>query len=106
MSVFSAVAVVLEVDGGLGQYPLSCLDSAEEVKSRDDQGQNIIWKKNGDELLQKGNTYPLQLEESLGGGNYTCHNRDGSLLNHTVVLIKREESQKKRILNNSDGGTM
>uniref|UniRef100_A0A673BS79 Interleukin-12 subunit beta n=2 Tax=Sphaeramia orbicularis TaxID=375764 RepID=A0A673BS79_9TELE len=94
--------LVLEVDGGLGQYPLSCLDSAEEVMSRDDQGRDIIWKKNGEELPQKGNVYSVQLEESLGGGNYTCHSKNGSLLNHTVVLIKEEESKRKRILIKTD----
>ncbi|KAF7653634.1 hypothetical protein LDENG_00080320 [Lucifuga dentata] len=89
--------LVLEVDGFfLGQHLLTCLESLEDVMRREDQGQDIIWKKNGEETEQRGNSYQVQLIERLGGGNYTCHNQDGSLLNHTVVLI--QELNKNRIL--------
>ncbi|XP_059202033.1 interleukin 12Ba [Centropristis striata] len=86
--------LVVEVDGTVGQQPLSCLEQPEELND------NIFWKKNGVEEGQSGNTYLLQLEESLGGGNYTCHSKDGSLLNHTVVLI--QENETNRILVKSD----
>ncbi|KAM7389499.1 hypothetical protein PAMP_023475 [Pampus punctatissimus] len=94
--------LVLEVDGSLGQQPLNCLDSLEELMRRDDKGQDILWKKNGVEQTQRGNLYLVQLEESLGGGNYTCHNKDGSLLNHTVVLIKEDETKRRKILVKTD----
>ncbi|KAM7417995.1 hypothetical protein PAMA_017571 [Pampus argenteus] len=96
--------LVLEVDGALGQQPLNCLDSEEELMRRHDKGQDILWKKNGVEETQRGNLYLVQLEESLGGGNYTCHNKDGSLLNHTVVLIKEDETKRRKILVKSDKG--
>ncbi|XP_042275665.1 interleukin 12Ba, partial [Thunnus maccoyii] len=94
--------LVVEVDGALGQQPLSCLDSAEELMRRDDKGQDIFWKKNGVEDAQRGNSYLVQLEESLGGGNYTCHNKDGSLLNHTMVLIQEDGTKRRKILVKND----
>uniref|UniRef100_A0A668A8W6 Interleukin-12 subunit beta n=1 Tax=Myripristis murdjan TaxID=586833 RepID=A0A668A8W6_9TELE len=94
--------LVLQVNGALGQHPLTCLESAEEVMRRDDKGQEIIWKKNGVEEDQRGNMYLVELEESLGGGNYTCHNKDGSLLNHTVVLIQEDKTKTRKILVKSD----
>uniref|UniRef100_A0A668AV23 Interleukin-12 subunit beta n=1 Tax=Myripristis murdjan TaxID=586833 RepID=A0A668AV23_9TELE len=96
------LVLVLQVNGALGQHPLTCLESAEEVMRRDDKGQEIIWKKNGVEEDQRGNMYLVELEESLGGGNYTCHNKDGSLLNHTVVLIQEDKTKTRKILVKSD----
>ncbi|XP_040904241.1 interleukin 12Ba [Toxotes jaculatrix] len=87
--------LVVEVNGALGQQPLSCLGSPEEVMRRDNKSQDIFWKKNGVVEAQRGNSYFVQLEESLGGGNYTCHSKDGSLINHTVVLIQEEPNRKK-----------
>ncbi|KAG8004183.1 Transcription factor COE3, partial [Nibea albiflora] len=93
--------VVVEVDGTLGHLPLRCLESPEELTRGGDRIEDIVWMKNGVKDAQTGNLYQVQLEESLGGGNYSCHSKDGSLLNHTVVLIQEDESQKK-ILVNSD----
>ncbi|KAE8286165.1 Interleukin-12 subunit beta [Larimichthys crocea] len=93
--------VVVDVDGTLGHLPLRCLESPEEFTRGDDGIGDIVWMKNGVKDAQTGNLYLVQLEESLGGGNYSCHSKDGSLLNHTVVLIQEIESQKK-ILVNSD----
>ncbi|CAK6967769.1 interleukin 12Ba [Scomber scombrus] len=90
--------LVVEVDGSLGQQPLNCLVSAEELMRRDDKGQDIFWKKNGVEDTQRGNSYTITLEDSLGGGNYTCHNKDGSLLNYTVVLIQEDQTKMRKIL--------
>lgn len=73
---------------------------------RDNKGQDIFWKKNGQEQAQRGNSYLVQLEESSGGGNYTCHNKDGSLLNHTVVLIQEDETERRKILAKTDQGTV
>ncbi|XP_032367695.1 interleukin 12Ba precursor isoform X2 [Etheostoma spectabile] len=93
--------LVVEVDGTEGQQPLSCLELPDELMRRDIKNGDIFWKKNGWEEEQRGNIYLLQLEESLGGGNYTCHSKDGSLLNYTVVLIQEVEANR-RILTKSD----
>ncbi|KAF6731374.1 Interleukin-12 subunit beta [Oryzias melastigma] len=83
--------LVVEVDGTLGQQPLSCLEEH-------NQSQSISWKKNGAPEPQTGNLYMVQLVESLGGGNYTCHSEDGSLLNYTELLIYQEDPDSRRIL--------
>uniref|UniRef100_A0A3Q3FH72 Interleukin-12 subunit beta n=1 Tax=Kryptolebias marmoratus TaxID=37003 RepID=A0A3Q3FH72_KRYMA len=88
--------LVLNVDGTLGQYPLSCLE--EDPLKRDNHTQEIFWRRNGVEEAQRGNTHMVQLVESFGGGNYTCHREDGTLLNHTEVLIMQDESKRRRIL--------
>lgn len=59
---------------------------------------------NGVMEKQKGNLYAVHLEESLGGGNYTCHSKSGSLLNYTVVLIKEVRATKRKILLKNDQG--
>ncbi|XP_060936233.1 interleukin 12Ba [Limanda limanda] len=87
--------LVVEVDGSLGQQPLSCLGTSQDGSRKDNKSQDIIWKKNGIVEEQRGNSYLVQLEESTGGGNYTCHREDGSLVNHTVVLIQEEETKRK-----------
>ncbi|XP_037636495.1 interleukin 12Ba isoform X2 [Sebastes umbrosus] len=87
--------LVVEVDGTLGQLPLSCLEQPEEFMGSDDKIEDIVWKTNGVEEEQRGNLYLLELEESLGGGNYTCHTKDGSLLNHTEVLIQADETNRR-----------
>ncbi|XP_041800792.1 interleukin 12Ba isoform X2 [Chelmon rostratus] len=94
--------LVVEVDGTLGQLPLSCLESPEELAERDNKSQDIFWMKNGVMETQRGNSYLVPLEESLGGGNYTCHRKDGTLLNHTVVLIQEDETKRRKILVKTD----
>ncbi|XP_035017494.1 interleukin 12Ba [Hippoglossus stenolepis] len=96
--------LVVEVNGSPGQQPLSCLGSPQEGSRKDNKSQDIIWKKNGVVEEQRGNSYLVQLEESLGGGNYTCHREDGSLVNHTVVLIQEEETERGTILVKNDQG--
>lgn len=100
------LVLVVEVDGTLGQQPLRCLESPEERTMTDDQSLEIFWKKDGKQEAQRGNLYLVKLEESLGGGNYTCHSKDGSLLNHTVVLIQEDETERKKILVKTDQGTV
>lgn len=90
--------LVVDVDGTAGQLPLSCLTSSEAVGSGSYKHEEIIWTKDGGEEQQKGNTYVVPLLESLGGGNYTCYSSDGSVLNHTVVLIHEDETKRKKIL--------
>lgn len=60
--------------------------------------EDIFWKNNGVMQTQRGNLYAVDLEESLGGGNYTCHSQNGSLLNYTVVLIKEDNATRRKIL--------
>lgn len=100
------LVLVAEVDGTLGQQPLSCLESPEELTMTDGTSLDIFWKENGKQTAQRGNTYLVQLEESLGGGNYTCHSKNGSLLNYTVVLIQEDESERRKILVKTDQGTV
>lgn len=90
--------LVVEVDGAEGQLPLSCLSSTEVVASRNYKPEEIMWTKDGVEEEQRGNTYVVPLLESFGGGNYTCYSSDGSVLNHTVVLIHEDETKRKKIL--------
>lgn len=106
LCVCPLVVLLVEVDGSVGQQPLSCLESPEELMRRDNKTQDIFWKKDGVQEAQRGNSYLVQLEESLGGGNYTCHSKDGSLINHTVVLIQEEETQRRKILVKTDQGTV
>lgn len=91
-------ALVVEVDGTAGQLPLSCLTSSEAVHSGSYRREEIIWTKDGVEEEQRGNTYVVPLLESFGGGNYTCYSSDGSVLNHTVVLVHEDETKRKKIL--------
>ncbi|XP_070398115.1 interleukin 12Ba precursor [Nothobranchius furzeri] len=87
--------LVLEVDGTWGDHQLSCL--AEDSLHRDNQTRDIVWRKNGEEEAH-GNSYQVRLVESLGGGNYTCHSKDWSVLNHTEVLIMQHQTNRRRIL--------
>ncbi|XP_031713822.1 interleukin 12Ba precursor [Anarrhichthys ocellatus] len=96
--------LVVVVDGSLGQQSLSCLERPEELPRRDNKDEDISWRKNGVEEAQRGNAYLLELEESFAGGNYTCHSKDGSLLNHTEVLIQDDETNRRRILVKADQG--
>lgn len=99
------LVLVVEVNGTAGQLPLSCLASSSSELTNEGGNSDIFWMKNGVKEAQGGNLYLVQLEESLGGGNYTCHRKDGSLLNHTVVLIKEDETKRKKILAKRDQGT-
>ncbi|KAK2849387.1 hypothetical protein Q5P01_009221 [Channa striata] len=94
--------LVLEVDGSLGQQPLACLSPTDKMLRRDNKSEDIFWKKNGVDQAQRGNSYLVQLEESLGGGEYTCYSKNGSLLNHTMVLIQEDETKRRKILVKTD----
>ncbi|XP_053284754.1 interleukin 12Ba [Pleuronectes platessa] len=96
--------LVVEVNGALGQQPLSCLGSPQDGSRKDNKSQDIIWKKNGVVEEQRGNSYSVELEESKGGGNYTCHREDGSLVNHTVVLIQEKETESRKIVEKINQG--
>ncbi|XP_028315793.1 interleukin 12Ba precursor [Gouania willdenowi] len=88
--------LVLEVNGSLGHHRLTCLENT-TIHQKD-----IYWKKNGVNETQTGNFYSVVLEESLGGGNYTCHSVDRSVLNHTMVLIKVDKKQRILVKDGND----
>ncbi|KAK7922576.1 hypothetical protein WMY93_009478 [Mugilogobius chulae] len=48
---------------------------------------DIFWRINGEKIQSTGNIHVVELHESNGGGNYSCHSKDGALLNHTKVLL-------------------
>lgn len=106
MSVCPLLVLIVEVDGSLGQQPLSCLWSEDKLMKRDNKTKDIFWKKNGVDDPQTGNSYLVQLEESLGGGEYSCHSKDGTLLNRTVVLIQEDETKRRKILVKTSQGIM
>lgn len=106
VSNFLSLVLVVEVDGTLSHLSLSCLASSEDVQRERYERNDIIWMKDGENEAQTGNSYVVELEESLGGGNYSCHSRDGSLLNHTVVLIHEDETKRKKILVKNDQGLL
>ena len=88
----------------MGQLPLSCLASLEELTRGGHKSEDIFWMKNGAREAQRGNSYVVQLEESLGGGNYSCYNKEGALLNHTVVLIQEDKTKRRKILMKNEHG--
>uniref|UniRef100_A0A3B4B8Q4 Interleukin-12 subunit beta n=1 Tax=Periophthalmus magnuspinnatus TaxID=409849 RepID=A0A3B4B8Q4_9GOBI len=89
---------VLEVTGGAGQHLLRCIHSEDEVSRRPDEGAGIFWKRNGVKIPSVGNVLTVALKETSGRGNYSCHDEDGSFLNHTEVLILEDNGKKMRIL--------
>uniref|UniRef100_A0A3P8ZMN6 Interleukin-12 subunit beta n=1 Tax=Esox lucius TaxID=8010 RepID=A0A3P8ZMN6_ESOLU len=103
--------VVVNVDGSLVQHPLSCVGpfsgEAEKWRRDDDwvwrrdgeENEEILWKMNG-VPRKRGNNFLVNLEERNGGGSFTCHRLDDSLLNQTMVLVNHLDGQK-RILEGS-----
>uniref|UniRef100_A0A4W5NX21 Interleukin-12 subunit beta n=1 Tax=Hucho hucho TaxID=62062 RepID=A0A4W5NX21_9TELE len=69
-------------------HPLTCLDN-----------DWILWMM-GEEEKKKGNSFLVNLEERTGGGIFTCHSLDRTLLKNTTVLVKHLDEQK-RILEGS-----
>lgn len=103
--------VVVNVDGSLVQHPLTCLGSfnrEEEGWRRDndwvwrrdgEEDEEIIWMMDEEEK-KKGNSFLVNLEERTGGGIFTCHSLDKTLLKNTTVLVKHLD-EEKRILEGS-----
>jgi hypothetical protein len=56
--------------------------------------ENIVWMVNGADTRIRGNTFLVYLEESFGGGNYTCYSEERALLNHTLVLLQQVGSKR------------
>ncbi|XP_022531969.2 interleukin-12 subunit beta [Astyanax mexicanus] len=57
------------------------------------EGSEIHWQKNGMTIPDQGNNIIIAIYGMLGG-NYTCHNPSGELLNHTLVLVKPVDFEK------------
>nr|XP_029515092.1 uncharacterized protein LOC115129126 [Oncorhynchus nerka] len=105
------LVVVVNVDGSLVQHPLTCLGSfnrEEEGWRRDndwvwrrdgEEDEEIIWMMDEEEK-KKGNSFLVNLEERTGGGIFTCHSLDRTLLKNTTVLVKHLD-EEKRILEGS-----
>ncbi|XP_030223297.1 interleukin 12Ba precursor isoform X1 [Gadus morhua] len=97
--------LVLEVTGQQAQFTLPCLDSTAEMKGI--LVENIVWMVNGADTRIRGNTFIVYLEESFGGGNYTCYSEERALLNHTLVLLQQVGSKRADLnctAQNYDGG--
>uniref|UniRef100_A0A673W201 Interleukin-12 subunit beta n=1 Tax=Salmo trutta TaxID=8032 RepID=A0A673W201_SALTR len=88
-AVTQNIIVVVNVDGSLVQHPLTCLDN----------DWDILWMVDEEEK-KKGNSFLVNLEERTGGGIFTCHSLDRTLLKNTTVLVKHMDEQK-RILEGS-----
>ena len=89
---FFPLVLVLEVTGQQAQFTLPCLDSTAEMKGI--LVENIVWMVNGADTRIRGNTFLVYLEESFGGGNYTCYSEERALLNHTLVLLQQVGSKR------------
>uniref|UniRef100_W5K0W1 Interleukin-12 subunit beta n=1 Tax=Astyanax mexicanus TaxID=7994 RepID=W5K0W1_ASTMX len=51
-------------------------------------GQDVVWRRDsGEELEERGNRILVMVEERRGG-TYTCYSREGTYLNHTLVLVQ------------------
>uniref|UniRef100_A0A3P8XNM0 Ig-like domain-containing protein n=1 Tax=Esox lucius TaxID=8010 RepID=A0A3P8XNM0_ESOLU len=89
--------VVVNVDGSLVQHPLSCVDDDWVWRRDGEENEEILWKMNG-VPRKRGNNFLVNLEERNGGGSFTCHRLDDSLLNQTMVLVNHLDGQKQQIL--------
>uniref|UniRef100_A0A8C5F8P8 Interleukin-12 subunit beta n=1 Tax=Gadus morhua TaxID=8049 RepID=A0A8C5F8P8_GADMO len=101
----NGIFLVLEVTGQQAQFTLPCLDSTAEMKGI--LVENIVWMVNGADTRIRGNTFIVYLEESFGGGNYTCYSEERALLNHTLVLLQQVGSKRADLnctAQNYDGG--
>uniref|UniRef100_A0A8B9H9G5 Interleukin 12B, b n=1 Tax=Astyanax mexicanus TaxID=7994 RepID=A0A8B9H9G5_ASTMX len=87
--VWTVAVIGLEVNGDpmiqKSKVLLRCGDQFE--------GTEIHWQKNGMTIPDQGNNITIAIYGMLGG-NYTCHNPSGELLNHTLVLVKPVDFEK------------
>uniref|UniRef100_A0A673W179 Interleukin-12 subunit beta n=1 Tax=Salmo trutta TaxID=8032 RepID=A0A673W179_SALTR len=90
--------VVVNVDGSLVQHPLTCLGSF----NREEEG----WRRDNDWEKKKGNSFLVNLEERTGGGIFTCHSLDRTLLKNTTVLVKHMDEQKRILEGSTTTGYM
>ncbi|KAI5620240.1 interleukin-12 subunit beta, partial [Silurus asotus] len=91
------LVIALEVNGN----PMKQKTSV--VLSCGDQFDNseIDWRKNQEKIDVKGNSVEVSIEAMLGG-NFTCHDESGDVLNHTLVLVSPLDFDKAILLRNDD----
>lgn len=89
------VNVEVGKDVNIAQVPLICGEVYE--------GQNITWIKNKDEKLEAQGNRIMITVEGWKGADYSCFNKEGSYLNHTLVLA--QWTFKKIIKNIPEKGT-
>ncbi|CAB1354349.1 unnamed protein product [Coregonus sp. 'balchen'] len=92
-------------------HPLTCLGSFNREEEGWRKDRDWVWRRDGEEdeeILwmigeeekKRGNSFLVNLEERTGGGVFTCHSLDRTLLKNTTVLVKHLDEQK-RILEGS-----
>ncbi|XP_027010198.1 interleukin-12 subunit beta [Tachysurus fulvidraco] len=95
LKVIKPNVVALEVNGNPMEQKttveLSCGDEFEDAEIR--------WRKNRHDIAAQGNSIQVSIEAMLGG-NFTCHNASGELLNHTLVLVSPLDFEKAILLQN------
>ncbi|XP_029572008.1 interleukin-12 subunit beta-like [Salmo trutta] len=109
--------VVVNVDGSLVQHPLTCLGSFNREEEGWRRDNDWVWRRDGEEdedILwmvdeeekKKGNSFLVNLEERTGGGIFTCHSLDRTLLKNTTVLVKHMDEQKRILEGSTTTGYM
>ncbi|XP_076835901.1 interleukin-12 subunit beta isoform X2 [Brachyhypopomus gauderio] len=95
LRVIKPNVVALDVDGDpmtqTNPVPLHCGDQFKDVE--------IHWQKNGQSIDSKGNSINVDIQAMLGG-NYTCHDPTGEVLNHTLVLVNPVSFEKAILTQN------
>uniref|UniRef100_A0A673VQB9 Interleukin-12 subunit beta n=1 Tax=Salmo trutta TaxID=8032 RepID=A0A673VQB9_SALTR len=72
-----------------------CGEHNDWVWRRDgEEDEDILWMVDEEEK-KKGNSFLVNLEERTGGGIFTCHSLDRTLLKNTTVLVKHMDEQKR-----------
>ncbi|XP_056451126.1 interleukin-12 subunit beta-like [Gadus chalcogrammus] len=67
--------------------------------------QDVVWKKNGQSTRYVGNQLTVRVEEMMAG-NFSCHlRRDGSYLNHTLVLVQLNPDNETVLLEKLPGSS-
>ncbi|XP_048093494.1 interleukin-12 subunit beta [Alosa alosa] len=61
---------------------------------------DISWKLNGNPLKEHGNQIQITVKY-FKGGNYSCHNKAGDILNHTLVLQEGIGYRKSILVENN-----
>ncbi|KAJ8266782.1 hypothetical protein GJAV_G00134640 [Gymnothorax javanicus] len=59
------------------------------------QNRQISWRREGVPMPKQGNHITVTVEEMMGG-DFSCHDDAGTLLNHQLVLVQLTHSQNQR----------
>ncbi|XP_064208055.1 interleukin-12 subunit beta-like [Anguilla rostrata] len=115
MLLLSAVLFIIQPAGGRSQHDQLVpnvivvekeLQTAIEVPLRcggEYEGMDISWRREGSPLPKRGNHINVTVEEMMGG-NFTCHDSAGAVLNHQLLLVQlSRRDNDRRILEKTDG---